>query len=98
MKRNVKQLTRRNQGNSWPEVCLRLRRAITGWVNYYALADGRNHMIQSDLTEPPDADPHVRCCGRGGAERLPPIPIDGRFSEFLVDLKSKVASFCHQIR
>ena len=48
MKRKVKKLTRRNQGNSWPEVCLRLRRAVTGWVNYYALADGRNHMIQLD--------------------------------------------------
>ena len=28
------------------------------------------------LTEPPYADPHVRWCGRGGAARLPPIPID----------------------
>ena len=27
------------------------------------------------LTEPPYADPHVRWCGRGGAARLPPIPI-----------------------
>ena len=25
--------------------------------------------------EPPYADPHVRWCGRGGAARLPPIPI-----------------------
>ena len=25
--------------------------------------------------EPPDADPHVRWCARGGAARLPPIPI-----------------------
>ncbi len=25
--------------------------------------------------EPPDADPHVRWCGRGGAVRLSPIPI-----------------------
>ena len=25
--------------------------------------------------EPPDADPHVRWCGRGEAARLPPIPI-----------------------
>ena len=31
------------------------------------------------LTEPPDADPHVRWCGRGvaGESRLPPIPIAG---------------------
>src|SRR5208337_6343 len=27
------------------------------------------------LIEPPDADPLVRWCGRGGAARLPPIPI-----------------------
>ncbi len=32
--------------------------------------------------EPPDADPHVRWCARGGAARLPPIPIPN-FSEFL---------------
>ena len=25
--------------------------------------------------EPPDADPHVRWCGRGGVVRLPPISI-----------------------
>jgi hypothetical protein len=27
------------------------------------------------LIEPPDADPLVRWCGRGGAVRPPPIPI-----------------------
>src|ERR1700756_3243272 len=26
--------------------------------------------------EPPDADPHVRSCGRGGRATVPPIPID----------------------
>ena len=30
---------------------------------------------QAQVTEPPYADPHVRWCGRGGAVRLPPIPI-----------------------
>src|ERR1019366_8049579 len=30
---------------------------------------------RAQVTEPPDADPHVRWCGRGGAVRLPPIPI-----------------------
>jgi hypothetical protein len=30
--------------------------------------------------EPPDADPHVRWCGRGGAVRPPPIPIDAILS------------------
>ena len=32
----------------------------------------------AQLAEPPDADPHVRWCGRGGAVRLPPIPIGCR--------------------
>ena len=29
------------------------------------------------LLEPPDADPHVRWCGRGEDESPPPIPICG---------------------
>src|ERR1017187_4772354 len=33
----------------------------------------RNALAQ--LLEPPYTDPYVRWCGRGGAERLPPIPI-----------------------
>src|ERR1019366_6726524 len=33
----------------------------------------RNALAQ--LFEPPYTDPYVRWCGRGGAERLPPIPI-----------------------
>jgi hypothetical protein len=33
------------------------------------------HIAQS--AEPPYADPHVRWCGRGGAAKLPPIPIQG---------------------
>ena len=48
MKRKVRELTRRNQGNAWAEIRDRLRRAITGWVNYYALADARNHMVDLD--------------------------------------------------
>lgn len=48
MKRKVRDLTRRNQGNAWEEIRDRLRRAITGWVNYYALADARSHMMQLD--------------------------------------------------
>src|SRR5262249_30039811 len=27
------------------------------------------------ITEPPDTDPYVRWCGRGGVVRRPPIPI-----------------------
>lgn len=48
MKRKVRKLTRRTQGESWTEVCAKLRRAIVGWVNYYALADGRLHMRKLD--------------------------------------------------
>jgi hypothetical protein len=33
----------------------------------------------AQLLEPPYTDPYVRWCGRGGAERLPPIPIYGTF-------------------
>lgn len=39
MKRKVRELTRRSQGNSWKKIRDGLRRAITGWVNYYALTD-----------------------------------------------------------
>src|SRR6185436_12916534 len=31
--------------------------------------------LRAQSAEPPDADPHVRWCGRGGAVRPPPIPI-----------------------
>ena len=48
MKRKVRNLTRRSQGNAWEEIRDRLRRAVTGWVNYYALADARNHMVELD--------------------------------------------------
>ncbi len=48
MKRKVKGLTRRSQGKGWTEVRDGLRRAVVGWVNYYALADAGNHMKQLD--------------------------------------------------
>jgi len=48
MKRKVKGLTRRSQGKGWTEVRDNLRRAVVGWVNYYALADAGNHMKQLD--------------------------------------------------
>src|SRR6266481_4413164 len=32
-------------------------------------------LSSAQVMEPPYADPHVRWCGRGGAVRLPPIPI-----------------------
>jgi group II intron reverse transcriptase/maturase len=48
MKRKMKQITRRNQGRSLEEIRDRLNPAIVGWVNYYALADGRGHMARFD--------------------------------------------------
>ena len=48
MKRKVKKLTRRNQGNAWADIRDNLRRAVTGWVNYYALADAQKHMYEMD--------------------------------------------------
>ena len=44
----MKKLTRRNAGKSWAEVSITLRRAVIGWVNYYALADAKSRMIQLD--------------------------------------------------
>jgi RNA-directed DNA polymerase len=48
MKQKVKQLTRRSQGRSWYGIRDGLRMAVTGWVNYYALADAKGHMRQLD--------------------------------------------------
>jgi len=42
-----------------------------------ASSNVRNVLAQ--LLEPPYTDPYVRWCGRGGAARLPPIPILGTF-------------------
>ena len=48
MKHKVKHLTRRTQSRSWAEIRDSLRRAVTGWVNYYALADAKRHMAELD--------------------------------------------------
>ena len=48
MKRKVKALTRRNQGKSWAEVRDNLRRYVIGWVNYFALADAKRKMQETD--------------------------------------------------
>ena len=36
-------------------------------------------IVLAQLLEPPCTDPYARWCGRGGAGRLPPIPIRGTF-------------------
>jgi hypothetical protein len=38
--------------------------------------------VLAQLLEPPYTDPYVRWCGRGGAARLPPIPIYGTNAKF----------------
>src|SRR5882724_12110512 len=46
----------------------------------------------AQLLEPPYTDPYVRWCGRGGAARLPPIPIIGAkrpFGEPTIKLEAK---------
>jgi group II intron reverse transcriptase/maturase len=48
MRRKVKKLTRRNQGKGWIEIRDNLRRAVTGWVAYYALADAQRQMEKLD--------------------------------------------------
>lgn len=44
----MKKLTRRSQGRSWGEIRDKLRWSISGWVNYYALADAKGHMGRLD--------------------------------------------------
>jgi hypothetical protein len=48
VKRKLREITRRSQGRSWYEIRARLETYIRGWVNYYALADARGHMIRLD--------------------------------------------------
>ena len=46
-----------------------------GLSNAYFQSLGLFDNALAQLLEPPYTDPYVRWCGRGGAERLPPIPI-----------------------
>jgi hypothetical protein len=46
--------------------------------------------------EPPYTDPYVRWCGRGGAARLPPIPIDGREHDGMLDRVGAAISLCNK--
>src|SRR6266851_4826951 len=39
--------------------------------------------VRAQLTEPPDADPHVRWCGRGERATAPPMPIANGGSSYL---------------
>ena len=44
---------------------------ISGFRNVLRGNPAHSHQ----LFQPPGADPHAGWCGRGGVERLPPIPI-----------------------
>ena len=48
MKRQVRRITRRNQGRSIEEVRDELNPFIRGWVNYFALANAKMHMQALD--------------------------------------------------
>ncbi len=48
VKGKLRQLTRRNSGRSLEMTRDELSPYIVGWMNYYALADGRKHMIRLD--------------------------------------------------
>jgi group II intron reverse transcriptase/maturase len=48
VKRRIRRITRRNSGCSLEMIRDEINRYITGWVNYYALADGRDHMARLD--------------------------------------------------
>ncbi len=48
IKRRVRQETRRSRGRSMREILERLSPVITGWVNYFALADAKGHMVRLD--------------------------------------------------
>ena len=47
--------------------------------------------------EPPCTDPYARWCGRGGAERLPPIPIVGAKRPFGKDWRGRPCRFCQDV-
>src|SRR6266481_5181012 len=56
--------------------------------------------VFAQSAEPPYTDPYVRWCGRGGAARLPPIPIidPKRPSRLLTNGHSHVAKYwCRKI-
>jgi hypothetical protein len=67
--------------------------------------------VLAQLLEPPCTDPYARWCGRGGAARLPPIPIIGTFrtsrdvrlesafgGKVEVGLRGRQVSFCDPSR
>ena len=47
-KNRIRELTRRNQGCSLEQMLQKLRQYTTGWLNYYAVADMKEFMQQSN--------------------------------------------------
>src|SRR5262245_61887608 len=54
-------------------------RASEGLLRFAPPRDPRAQACGLTSVEPPYTDPYVRWCGRGGAARLPPIPISESF-------------------
>src|SRR5690606_20232060 len=48
MKARVREITRRNRGVRFERVLSELRSYLTGWVNYFRLAQCRNHLRELD--------------------------------------------------
>ena len=46
--RRIRSLTHRTVGQSLGQICYTLNPVITGWVNYFALADAKTYMRQLD--------------------------------------------------
>src|SRR6202011_3353225 len=71
-----------NRQPTWPLAALKQPRPLHGNANRllrFIRPAFRREPQTAQSTEPPYTDPYVRWCGRGGAVRLPPIPIFGTF-------------------
>src|ERR1700736_722951 len=67
-----------NRQPTWPLAALKQPRPLHGNANRllrFIRPAFRRDPQTAQSTEPPYTDPYVRWCGRGGAVRLPPIPI-----------------------
>src|ERR1700738_2335380 len=67
-----------NRQPTWPLAALKQPRPLHGNANRllrFIRPAFRREPQTAQSTEPPYTDPYVRWCGRGGAVRLPPIPI-----------------------
>ena len=59
----------RRRGNAGTQASSQMHASKPRWTSLL------REQVSAQSTEPPDTDPYVRWCGRGGAARLPPIPV-----------------------